>query len=90
MSDTILTDKILESKSQKDDENVNEIVNKNEETLMSLNEDDESKIEDDDETMSQSKITKELNDHLDKIIDQSKSFEEQMKSLKKQEDLKGF
>ena len=31
---------------------------------MSLNEDDESKIEDDDETMSQSKITKELNDHL--------------------------
>ena len=42
---------------------------------MSLNEDDESKIEDDDETMSQSKITKELNDHLDKIIDQSKSFE---------------
>ena len=90
MSDTILTDKILESKSQKDDENVNEIVNKNEETLMSLNEDDESKIEDDDETMSQSKITKELNDHLDKIIDQSKSFEEQMKSLKKREDLKGF
>ena len=83
LSDTILTDKTLESKSQKDDEDVNEnvneneheIVNKNEETLMSLNEDDESKIEDDDETMSQSKITKELNDHLDKIIDQSKSFE---------------
>ena len=86
LSDTILTDKTLESKSQKDDENVNE----NEETLMSLNEDDESKIEDDDETMSQSKITKELNDHLEKIIDQSKSFEEQMKSLKKREDLKGF
>ena len=27
---------------------------------------------------------------LDKIIDKSKSFEEQIKSLKKREDLKGF
>ena len=57
---------------------------------MSLNEDDENKIEDDNETMSQSKIKKELNDHLDKMIDQSKSFEEQIKSFKKREDLKGF
>ena len=57
---------------------------------MSLNEDDENKIEDDNETMSQSKIKKELNDHLYKMIDQSKSFEEQIKSFKKREDLKGF
>ena len=102
LSDTILTDKKLESKSQKDDENGNENVdenvnknenenlNENDETLMSSNEDDENKNEDDDETMHQNKIIKELNDHLDKIIDKSKLFEEQIKSLKKQEDLKGF
>ena len=33
---------------------------------------------------------KDLNDILDEIIDKSKSFEEQIKSLKKREDLKGF
>ena len=41
--------------------------------------------------MSQSKknkIIKEKNDYLDKIIDKSKSFEDQIKSLKKREDLK--
>ena len=37
----------------------------------------------DDETMRQN-IIKKLNDHLDKIIDKSKSFEEQIKSLKKE------
>ena len=57
---------------------------------MSSNEDDENKNEDDDETMSQDKIIKELNDILVEIIDKSKSFEEQIKSLKKQEDLKGY
>ena len=57
---------------------------------MSLNEDDENKCEDDDETMSQNKILKELNDNFDKIIEKSKSFEEQIKSLKKREDLKSF
>ena len=35
-------------------------------------------------------IMKNLNDNLDEIIDKSKSFEEQIKSLKKREDLKGF
>ena len=36
------------------------------------------------------KIIKELNDHLDEIIDKSKSFEDQIKSLKKLESLKGY
>ena len=36
------------------------------------------------------KIIKGKNDNLDEIIDKSKSFEEQIKSLKKREDLKGF
>ena len=40
--------------------------------------------------MNQNKVIKELNDHFDEIIDKSKSFEEQIKQLKKQEDLKGF
>ena len=35
-------------------------------------------------------IIKGKNDILDKIIDKSKSFEEQIKSLKKREDLKGY
>ena len=37
-----------------------------------------------------SEIIKGKNDNLDEIIDKSKSFEEQIKSLKKREDLKGF
>ena len=36
------------------------------------------------------KKIKDLNDILDEIIDKSKSFEEQIKSLKKREDLKGY
>ena len=36
------------------------------------------------------KIIKNLNDNLDEIIDKSKSFEEQIKSLKKLENLKAF
>ena len=70
LSDAILTDKTLESKSQEDEdnENGNENVNEN---------------EDDDKTMSQNKIIKKTNDVLDEIIDKSKSFEEQIKLLKK-------
>ena len=49
---------------------------------MSSDKDDENKNQDDDETMSQNKTIKELNYHLDKIIYKSKSFEEQIKSLK--------
>ena len=44
---------------------------------------------DDDKTMIQNEIKKE-NDKLDEIIYKSKSFEEQMKSLKKREDLKRY
>ena len=35
-------------------------------------------------------IIKEKNDILDEVIDKSKSIEEQIKSLKKREDLEGF
>ena len=70
-------------KENEDNENVNE--NKNED------DENENKNEDDDETMSQNKkniIIKNKNDVLDEIIDKSKSFDEQIKSLKK--GLKGY
>ena len=76
--------------SNKDDEN------ENDKTLMSSNEDDQNENdnknenEDDDETMSQNGkdfIIKELYDILDEIIDKSKSFEDQIKSIKKVENL---
>ena len=41
----------------------------------------------DDKTIDQNEIIKEKNDDLDKIIDKSKSFEDQIKSLKKVENL---
>ena len=74
-------------KSKRQNENKNN--NKNGETLMSSNEDNENENEDDDETMSQNKKIKDLNYILDEIIEKLKSFEEQIKSLKKLEDLKG-
>ena len=64
------------------DENENENVNEN-----------ENEKEDENETMSQNEkneIIKGKNDTLDEIIGNSESFEEQIKSLKKREDLKGF
>ena len=73
--DVILTDKTLMSskdEKEKEDENENKKENENEN-------------EDDDETMSQNEkneIIKGKNDILDEIIDKSKSFEEQIKSLK--------
>ena len=96
LSDTTLTDKTLKLESQEDNEienenqnesineNVNENVNENEndETLMPSNEDNEN----DNETIDQnnSDKIKELNDHFDKIIYKSRSFEDQIESLKKQ------
>ena len=74
--------KLMSSKDDDDDDDDDENENEN-----------ENENEDDDETMSQNeknKIIKGKNDILDKIIDKSKSFEEQIKSLKKREDLKGY
>ena len=47
----------------------------------------------DEETINQNKknkIIKKLNDHLDEIIDKSKSFEDQIKSIKKVENLEEY
>ena len=92
LSDTILTDKILESESQ---ENENEKVESRKEETKdedyenqneSENKDDDdykNENDDDDERMSQNKKIKDLNDNLDEIIDKSKSFKVQIKSLEK-------
>ena len=94
--DTILTDKTLKPKSQKDDNNENENENdktlmspkddenENDKTLISSNEDNEN--ENENETVNKKNkdiIIKELNEILDEIIGKSKSFEEQIKSIKK-------
>ena len=75
-------DKTLMS-SNDDNENKNE--NENDKTLMSSNDDNENKNENEnDKTL----ITiKKLNDYLDDIIDKSKSFEPQIKSLRKVENI---
>ena len=71
--DVILTDETLLSSK---DENENE----NYKTLMSSNEDDDNENENEnDKTL----IIKVLNDALDEIIDKAKSFEDQIKSIKK-------
>ena len=47
----------------------------------------------DEKTMDQNKknkIIKRLNDHLDKIIDKSKSFEDQIKSIRKVKNLDDY
>ena len=109
--DTILTDKTLKQKSQKDDNNENENENdktlmspkddenENDKTLISSNEDNENENdktlissnednenENENETVNKKNkdiIIKELNEILDEIIGKSKSFEEQIKSIKK-------
>ena len=70
--DTVLTDKILKSKSQKD------------KTFMSSKDENENG---NDKTLI---IIEQLNDDLDEIIDKSKSFEDQIKSIRKVENLNKY
>ena len=77
------------------EENEDEDEDENEDDDYDYENEDENENEDhdDDETMSQNKkneIIKGKNDILDEIIDKSKSFEEQIKSIKKLEGLKGY
>ena len=79
--DTILTDKTLKLKSQ------------NDKTLMSSNEDNENENENEkNETVNQNdnNIIKQLNHSLDEIIDKSKSFEDQIKLIRKVENLNEY
>ena len=71
--DVILTNETLKSKSQKD------------KRLMSSNDDDDDDDENENENDKTLIILKELNDALDEIINISKSFEEQIESIRKVE-----
>ena len=82
----ILNDKTLESQESenyKDEDEDEDYENKNEYEC------DYYDYENQNKTIDQNKI-KGLNNILDEIIDKSKSFEEQIESLKKLEDLKGY
>ena len=66
--------------------------NKNKDEYENEDEDYENEYEyenEDDKTIDQNEI-KMLNNYFDKITDKSKSFKEQIKSLKKREDLKRY
>ena len=96
--DTILIDKPLMS-SKDENENEKKHKNENDKTLMLANEDDDeiTKIlmyfDEYAETMNQNEkniIIKKLNDHLDETIDKSKSFEDQIKLIKKFKNLNDY
>ena len=96
--DTILIDKPLMS-SKDENENEKKHKNENDKTLMLANEDDDeiTKIlmyfDEYAETMNQNEkniIIKKLNDHLDETIDKSKSFGDQIKSMRKLENLNEY
>ena len=98
LSDIILTDKTLMS-SKDENKKLKEVNEKLKEEKENENEDDDDimKIlirsnEYDEETNQnkKNKIIKKLNDHLDEIIDKSKSFEDQIKSIKKVENLEEY
>ena len=87
LSDIILTDKTLESqenekvesRKEENEDYENEYENEDENYKNENEYENENENEDDDdETIDQNKIIKEKNDFLDKIIDKSKSFEDQI------------
>ena len=83
-------DEDYENKNEYEYENKNEdYENKNEYEYENKTENENKNKDDDDKTIDQNKV-KGLNDILDEIIDKSKLFEEQIKSLKKRKDLKGY
>ena len=76
-------EKVESRKEENEDEDYeNKYENEDEDDYYENENEDGNENKDEDETMSQ-KIIKNLNDNLDEIIDKSKSFEDQIKSIKK-------
>ena len=69
--------------NEKEKEKKKENENENDKTLMSSNDDDDNENENGKTLI----IIKKLNNCLDEIIDKSKSFEDQIKSIRKVENL---
>ena len=80
-----------ESRKEENEYEDYEYVDENEDCENKNEYEYENKDEnEDDQTIDQNKKIKILNDYLDEIIHKSKSFEEQIESLKKRKDLKGY
>ena len=78
LSNIFLTDKTLMSWKDKKENKGNK------------NEDDYYDYENQNKAIDQNKIMKEKNDNVDKIIDKSKPFEDQIKSFKRVENLDDY
>ena len=98
MSSKYENGKLKEEKEKLKEENENENENENEDESENENVNEEkdditeilihSNGYDEETNQNQkNKIIKKLNYHLDEIIDKSKSFEDQIKSIKKMENL---
>ena len=89
--DTILTDKTLKSKSQKDNtlmsSNDEKEKEKENEKEKEKEKEKENGNENDNENKNDNNIIKQLNYSLDEITDKSKSFEEQIELIRKVENL---
>ena len=85
--DTILTDKTLKSKSQKDNTLMSSNDEKEKEKEKETEKEKEKEKENENDNENDNNIIKQLNDSLDEIIDKSKSFEDQIKSIRKVQNL---
>ena len=88
--DTILTDKTLKSKSQKDNTLMSSNDEKEKEKEKETEKEKEKEKENENDNENDNNIIKQLNDSLDEIIDKSKSFEDQIKSIRKVENLNKY
>ena len=103
---TLMSSKDEKLKEEKEDEKLKEekedekLQEEKEDENNNENEDDDNVIKNiktfkwvwwkNKSKQKKNKIIRKVNDHLDEIIDKSKSFEEQIKSLKKGKDPEGF
>ena len=83
MSNIILTNKTLKPEYQEDKNKESENENENENENEEDDEDDYYDYENQNKTIDKNKIIKGKNDILGEMIDKLKSFEEEIKSLKK-------
>ena len=106
LSDKTLKSKSQEDRNENENKNGKTLMSSSDDEDDDVDDDDDDDVVDDedddeiimssdedDETINQNKkyiIVKNLNDCLDEIIDKSKSFEEQIKSLKKLENLEEY
>ena len=90
---TLMSSKVENEKLKEENENEKENENENEDKDDYENEDEDDYYDyenEDNKTIGQNEIITEINDYFDKIIDKSKSFEDQIKSFKKVKNLDDY